>query len=247
MAQLTKRQDAFGQALYDHMMGRAPVAVIERDDGYIDPMCDLSGYFSPYADWPAHQRKAISLACGPVLDVGCGAGRVAVHLHREGLDVVGIDNSPMAVEVCKMRGFNNARVLTASEISRDLGVFNTIVMYGNNFGLVGSPEGAKAFLRQAAAMTGPAARILAETLDPVGTSDSVHLAYHQRNRQHGRLPGQIRIRVRYRDLATPYFDWMFVTRDELRQIVDGTDWQIARLCDNQGALYVAVLEKEPPS
>lgn len=35
---------------------------------------------------------------GPVLDAGCGTGRVAAHLASRGLDVVGVDASPRMVD-----------------------------------------------------------------------------------------------------------------------------------------------------
>ncbi|WP_091070473.1 class I SAM-dependent DNA methyltransferase [Micromonospora humi] len=37
----------------------------------------------------------------PVLEVGCGTGRVAAHLHRLGLDVSGVDLSPGMVAVAR--------------------------------------------------------------------------------------------------------------------------------------------------
>ena len=46
------------------------------------------------------------------------------------------------------------------------------------------------------------ARIIAHGTDPYGTTDPVHLAYHRRNRERGRLGGQLRLRLRYRMLAT---------------------------------------------
>lgn len=50
------------------------------------------------AEAPADRRliedfAAAVKASGPVLDAGCGTGRVAAHLSRLGLDVVGIDLS----------------------------------------------------------------------------------------------------------------------------------------------------------
>lgn len=38
---------------------------------------------------------------GPVLDVGCGPGRITTHLHQLGLDVRGVDLSPEMVAVAR--------------------------------------------------------------------------------------------------------------------------------------------------
>lgn len=37
---------------------------------------------------------------GPVLELGCGTGRIAILLAMSGLDVTGMDNSPPMLEVC---------------------------------------------------------------------------------------------------------------------------------------------------
>ncbi|MCW2776692.1 MAG: methyltransferase [Frankiales bacterium] len=44
---------------------------------------------------------AEEVGAGPVLEVGCGPGRVAAHLAGLGLDVAGLDLSPGMVEVAR--------------------------------------------------------------------------------------------------------------------------------------------------
>jgi hypothetical protein len=58
------------------------------------------------------------------------------------------------------------------------------------------------------------------------------------------MPGQIRIRIRYRDVTTPYFDYLMVGRDELRELLDGTGWMLERTIDSDDT-YIAIIEKEP--
>ena len=135
--------------------------------------------------WPKTERQAIRLARGRVLDVGCGAGRVALHLQDRGHEVVGIDLSPLAVEVSRRRGVQDARELPVTRVGDELGRFDTIVMFGNNFGLMGSRRRAPWLLRRFRSMANEDARILAESVNPYKTDNPGHLAYHERNRRRG--------------------------------------------------------------
>jgi len=241
---LSEEQDAYGRLLLDALEGRAPLEVVERDDGFIAASPGApANYFAPFRRWPAHQRQAMRLVRGRVLDVGCGAGRVALHLQQRGQDVVAIDLSPLAVEVARRRGVREAKVLSITDVDEQLAPVDTVVMLGNNFGLFGSPNRAKRLLRRFDTIGSDRVRIVAEVLDPYATDDPDHLAYHARNRQRGRLPGQLRIRIRHRRYKTPWFGYLFVSSAELEGLLTGTGWSLIRTIRSRGALYVAVLER----
>jgi SAM-dependent methyltransferase len=246
MSRLSDPQDAYGHLVFDGYEGADVQEIVERDDGYIAVSRGPAAYLAEYPDWPLIEKQAVRLARGRVLDVGCGAGRVALHLQQKGLDAVGIDISPLAIEVCKLRGLRDARVLPITQVSRRLGVFDTIVMYGNNFGLMGGPRRARWLLRRFHGMTSPRARIIGECRDPYATTDPDNLDYHERNRRRGRMGGQLRIRVRYGRRRTPWFDYLFVSPDEMRELLDGSGWSLQRLFEGAGGVYVAVIEKTPP-
>ncbi len=219
------------------------VEIVEREDGFISAS-QLGGefYLAPFRRWPAHHRQAMRFVRGRVLDIGAGAGRVALHLEERGHDVVSIDVSPGAIEVCRKRGVKDPRLLGIDDVDSSVGPIDTIVMLGNNFGLFASRAKAKRLLRHFRGLTTERGRIVAETRDVHATDEPVHLEYQARNVARGRLAGQIRIRVRYRVATTPWFDYLMVSRDELEEILNGTGWRLARSLDSDDT-YVAVLEK----
>ena len=242
---MNEDEDAFGRALLDWAEERGPGdSVVERDDGFVSIERGGSFYGSALRRWEPHERGGIRFARGRVLDVGCGAGRVALHLQSRGLDVVGIDVSPLAVEAARSRGVRDARVLALEDVDGSIGEFDTIVLYGNNLGLLSSRTKARRLLRRLHGVTTARGRILAGSMDVTSTDDPEHLAYQERNVRRGRLPGQIRLRVRYRRLVGPWLDWLFVSKAELEEIVQGTGWHVARAVDGPGGRYVAVLEKD---
>ena len=93
-----------------------------------------------------------------------------------------------------------------------------------------------------AALASPGAVILGQGLDPYQTDNPLHHAYHRRNRDQGRLAGQIRMRVRHQDLATPWFDYLFTSVDELRGLLAGSGWTLAQV-EPAGPHYVALLRR----
>lgn len=247
MAKFTKDQDAYGRLIHDYYHDREGFEIDERDDGYITVGSAPGVYFADYKDWPHCERKAIRHARGKVLDAGCGAGRVALYLQERGCDVTGIDVSPMAIATCRERGVKRVKLMNITEVSPRLGRFNTIVMFGNNFGLCANARRARWLLRRFHAMTTDDAKILAASNDVYQTDDPVHLAFQKRNRARGRMPGQIRLRIRYRQHATPWFDYLLASPEEMATLAGGAGWRLAEVMRNGGSLYVGVLEKLPRS
>jgi SAM-dependent methyltransferase len=238
--------DAFGRAILDWLEGSEEPDLIERDDGHIETGAGPAVYLAPFARWPSVERRAMRWARGRVLDVGCGGGRVALHLQDRGLDVVAIDVSPLALRACRRRGVRRVRQLRLEDVDGRMGEFDTIVLFGNNTGLLSGRTKGRRILRGLLDVTTPRSRILAESMDPYATTEPAHLAYHARNRGRGRLGGQLRLRVRYADLATPWMDYLFVSPDELRSLTEGSGWSVARVVETEedAPLFVAVLERD---
>jgi SAM-dependent methyltransferase len=239
-------QDAYGQQLVAQYQSRtANAEIIERDDRYIDTGSEAGTYFLDYKRWSPQERRAIRLAKGRVLDVGCGAGRHSLHLQRNGLDVTGIDNSPGAVKVCRLRGLKKVLLRPIADVNKfGPGAFDTIIMFGNNFGLFGNARGVRLILKKLYRITSPDARIIAGTRNPYKTDDPNHLQYHRRNRGRGRMSGQIRMRVRFGRAVGPWFDYLFVSPEEMEDVLGDTDWQVERFIDPEEANYFAVMRKK---
>ncbi len=242
---LTKQQDAYGRIVWDYLHGKRSAEIIERDDGYFDLSGGAPDYFADFKKWPRHQRAAMRFVQGRVLDVGCGAGRWCLYLQKRGHKVVGIDASPLAIDVCRQRGVKDAHVLPITQVSRALGQFDTILMMGNNFGLFGGRLRARWLLRKLHGLTSPGARIVAESMDVYQTKNPDHLRYHRLNHRRGRMGGQVRLRVRYHQFCTSWFDYLFVSPKEMEDLLIGTGWQVGRYLKSAGAPYVAVIEKCP--
>ena len=242
MSGVKPARDAYGQEMWACYKGVSGYEVVEREDGLID-LGRASLYFSDYNEWPVHEREAIRRAHGRVLDIGCGAGRVSLYLQRRGHPVVAIDNSPLVVKVARLRGVKSARLLAIGEIGALKGPFETIAMYGNNFGLFGSAARARRLLAAMNRITSANATILASATDPYKTRDPVHLVYQQRNRDRGRMSGQIRMRIRYRQFRGEWFDYLFASAVEVRGILQKTAWMLSDVVASDGPGYVAVLTK----
>ena len=149
---LKKDTDAYGHELWDYYKGSKFSAheIIERSDGFIDPS-DVAPklYFAPFKEWTGIERRAIRHARGRVLDVGCGAGRVAIYLQNtKKLDTLGIDISPLAIRVSRSRGLKKARLIAFQDIDFRPASFDTVIMFGNNFGLFASMKTARVLMRK---------------------------------------------------------------------------------------------------
>jgi hypothetical protein len=64
------------------------------------------------------------------------------------------------------------------------------------------------------------------------TSNPVHLKYHETNRKKGRMSGQIRLRVRFKQYADRWYDYLMVSKQEMGEILEGTGWKVEKYIDS---------------
>ena len=93
-------------------------------------------------DWPGeidfYRRLAAQARSrgGAVLEVACGTGRVAMHLLRDGVRLVGLDLSPEMLDVARKKsaGFPAVRWVEADMRAFDLGeAFELVIIPGQAF------------------------------------------------------------------------------------------------------------------
>jgi len=242
MKDMEPQEDAFGQQFWAQYSGIESFEVMEREDGYID-VGDPKLYFTEYRDWAPFEQKAMEFVKGRVLDIGCGAGRHSLYLQQRGFDALGIDNSPLAIKVCRLRGLKKAEVMTIDEVNFKPNSFDTILMMGNNFGLFANFRKARRLLKRFYRMTSKDALIIAGTNDIYRTENPAHLRYQESNRRRGRMSGQIRMRLRLKEYTSKWFDYLMVSKGELNDILEGTGWKAKEFIDSDHSSYICVMEK----
>ena len=240
---MDESQDAYGRLVRAWQDGERPTEIVERDDGFIQASLGPATYFAPLRRWPAVERRALRWARGRVLDVGAGAGRVALELQGRGHEVVAIDVSPLAVEVARERGVRDARVLAFARRRRE----PRHLRHRRRLRQQLRPLRVR---RDGAPPAAPARRH--------DDRARPHPRGEQRPRRHrrprpprlpraqperGRMPGQIRIRVRYRTAATPWFTYLLASPEEMAELAEAGGWRVRRFLTGEGSYYVGVLEK----
>ena len=110
------------------------------------------------ADADVTDLSLLDGAAGPVLDIGCGPGRMVRAALDRGLSAVGVDVSPTAVRIALDAGLIvlNRSVFEPMPFE---GTWGTLLLVDGNIGIGGDPE---ALLRRCAALLDPAGVLIVE-------------------------------------------------------------------------------------
>ena len=140
-------KDLFGKAILDFQTNNSPENLItETSISEADEM-SVAYLFRSYEEMPKLEQKALQLAKGKILDVGCGAGSHSLTLQNERkLDVTSIDISPNAIEACQLRGLKNAKVQDIMTLKNEK--FDTILLLMNGTGIFGKLENVSNYLQK---------------------------------------------------------------------------------------------------
>lgn len=241
---MQESMDVFGDAMKDYYEGKKVNVTIRRDDGYVDPFSPET-YFRSYPDFDLYEKRALKHVKGRVLDIGCGPGRIALYLQRKAFKITGIDCSEATIDVAKMRGVKDCRLMDATKLQFKPGTFGTVLMFGNNFGIAGSKKKTRRMLRDLHRITTKNGRIIAQTITPGGHRKH-HRDYVQWNLERGRDIGLVTLVFEYKGRKGKPWDFLLVSPGEMMELCHETGWKVKDILygDPEIGNYIGIIEKD---
>jgi len=232
-------KDLFGQAIYDYHFNQNPedliteTSISEPDDMPVEYL------FRTYKQMPKIEQKALQLAKGKVLDVGCGAGSHAIYLQNEKkLEVTAIDISPKAVEVCKARGINTAYNVNLLDLKGEK--FDTIILLMNGIGIAQQLNKISVFLNQLKSLLAPNGQILVDSSDIIymfdEDEDGGKWIPNERD-----YYGEVSFTVTYKGETEIPFDWLYIDYNTLQNAAHANGLNSELILEGENFDYLARL------
>lgn len=157
-------KDLFGKAILDYQTNNKPENLITETSISEEDEMSIAYLFRDYSEMPKIEQKALQLAKGRVLDVGCGAGSHSLTLQNDrNLDVTSIDISENAIQACKLRGLKNAKVQDVITLENEK--FDTILLLMNGTGIFGTLKKTPFYLKKIKSLLNPNGQILIDSSD----------------------------------------------------------------------------------
>jgi SAM-dependent methyltransferase len=157
-------KDLFGKAILDYQTNNQPENLITETSISEEDEMSVAYLFRTYNDMPKIEQKALQLAKGKILDVGCGAGSHSLTLQNDrNLDVTSIDISKNAIQACTLRGLKKARVQDIMTLENEK--FDTIIILMNGPGICGNLANIPKFLLKLKSLLNLNGQILLDSSD----------------------------------------------------------------------------------
>ncbi|MDQ3640642.1 MAG: class I SAM-dependent methyltransferase [Actinomycetota bacterium] len=221
MAVLTatyRRSPALSQAHPSRWVPQRPSVVLRTEDGDTLDM-DLTRWHDPAT---AEEQDLLAAVEGPVIDLGCGPGRLVVSLTSRCVPALGVDSSPSAIALARARG--------ATVLQRDLfeslpgeGRWATALLFDGNVGIGGDPVRLLARCRR---LIAPRGRVVVE-VGPPGTGWS-----------------RLSARLEHDGRRSPRFAWAVVGADAIDGLAGEAGLRLATIAGTWSGRWFAHLERE---
>ena len=205
--------DVLGKAVMDFQQGNYTEDIKTFSSLDEEDVIPVPYLFRDFKEMPKVEQKALKLAKGKILDIGCGAGSHALHLQNKGFDVTAVDNSEGCITVAKERGVQKIVLSNILDYSEE--TFDTLLLLMNGIGLAGTLSNLTAFLQHLASLLRTNGQILLDSSDIIYMFDEDEDGgYWIPN--NGKYYGEVTFTMQYKGLKSEPFDWIYLDYNTLQ-------------------------------
>ncbi|EIA10169.1 class I SAM-dependent methyltransferase [Flavobacterium frigoris] len=232
-------KDLFGKAILDFQTNNSPEDLITETTISEEDEMSVAYLFRSYSEMPKMEQKALQLAKGRILDVGCGAGSHSLTLQNErNLNVTAIDISTNAIKACILRGIKDARVQDVMTLENEK--YDTILLLMNGAGMCGKLKNIPKFLLKLKSLLNPGGQILMDSSDIIYMFDDDEdggkwipsdNAYY----------GEVVFKIAYKGEKEKPFDWMYIDYNTLQNAAFANDLKSELILEGEHYDYLAKL------
>jgi len=235
-------KDLFGKAILDYQTNNSPEDLITATSISDEDEMSVAYLFRSFEEMPVLEQKALQLAKGAVLDVGCGAGSHSLYLEQERkLKVTSIDISENAVQACKLRGLKNINVQNILEMEVDdlHAKFDTILLLMNGTGIFGTLKNTSQFLQKLKTLLNPKGQIL------IDSSDIIYM-FDEDEEGAVTIPandyyGEVQYTITYKGENEDAFPWLYIDYNTLQNAAHGNGLKCELILEGPHYDYLAKL------
>ena len=234
-------KDLFGKAILDFQTNNSPGVLITETTISEEDEMSVAYLFRSYDEMPKMEQRALQLAKGKILDVGCGAGSHSLTLQNDrNLDVTSIDISPNAIQACTLRGLKKATVQDVMTLENEK--FDTILLLMNGAGICGKLKNIPNFLLKLKSLLNLGGQILLDSSDIIYMFDD-----DSEDSDVGKwVPGEgyygeIVFTISYKGEKEKPFDWMFIDYNTLQNAAFANGLQCELIMEGEHYDYLAKL------
>ena len=184
---------------------------------------------------PKLEQKALQLANGKILDIGCGAGSHSLYLQENNKTVFAIDISKGAIETCKLRGINNAKVQDIWKLKNQQ--FDTILLLMNGAGMCGKLHKLTEFLTHLKTLLTPNGQILLDSTNVIYMFEDEDGNFTVDSNQD--YYGETTFTMEYKNQKGKPFDWLYIDFNNLQRASEFCGLQCELILEGEHYDYLA--------
>ncbi len=232
-------KDLFGKAILDYQTNNNPEDLVTETSISEEDEMSVAYLFRNYEQMPKLEKKALQLAGGKLLDVGCGAGSHSLYLQNEkNLQVKAIDISASAIKACKLRGIENAYNVDLMNLTGEK--FDTILLLMNGAGMCGKLNKISGFLQKLKSLLSEGGQVLLDSSDIIYMFDE--------DEDGGKwIPtdteyyGEVIFNISYKGEKEEPFNWLYIDYNTLQNAAHTNGLQCELIMEGEHYDYLARL------